>query len=100
MEERPIEQLTLRQLFTEASRQSRDVINHLEQGFLPKVYSLVKLLPKNASDSQLSEIEDVTVYNSAQNVLQSEQFTHQQHQNLEKLLTAIDAAANQLVNEG
>ncbi len=97
MGDRPVEQLTLRQMFTEAERHSRELIDHLEKGFLPKAHSVLKLVRGRASDLSVHEVEDVTVYHSADQLLQSEQFTQQLFQRLDKLFAAIGVSVNNIV---
>lgn len=97
MDDRPVEQLTLRQMFTEAERHSRELIDHLEKGFLPKAHSLLKLVRGGAADLTVDEVEDVTVYHSADQLLQSEQFTQKLYQRLDELFTAIRASVREIV---
>ena len=100
MADRPIEQLTLREKFTDAERLLRELIDHLEKGFLPKLYELQKLVRVSASQSADEPIEDLTVYTHAENVLESEQFTLKMYQRLHSLLESINADATLIVNEG
>ncbi len=98
MEDRPIEQLTLRQMFTEAERHSRELIDHLEKGFLPKSHELLKLVRGGTSDPALDEVQDVTVYHSAEQLQQSDEFTQNLYRRLEKLFAAIGESVNHIVD--
>lgn len=97
MAERPVEQLTLRQMFTEAQRHSRELIDHLEKGFLPKTHGLLKLVRGRAGDPTIEEVEDVTVYHAAEQLRLSEEFTAQLYARLNQLFTAIGTSVNEIV---
>lgn len=97
MSDRSAKNLTLRELFTAAERQSRELVTHLDLNFIPKVDTLAKLVrpPKNPED--LSRIADVTVRNQAAQVIDSEKYTAQLYGQLEDYVRAIDSAVNAII---
>jgi hypothetical protein len=98
---RPIEQLTLREMFTEAERLTRELIEHLDQGFLPKSHELARLVrPINGEPPGLNDLEDVTVRTQAARLLESEAFTEQVYAGLDEYSRAIDASVTRILTEG
>ena len=93
-----LDQLPLRELFTEAERLTRELIDHVDLGFLPKINNLNRLSQEDAGNYELPEIEDITIRNHASQVLESEQFTSQFYQETERYLLAIDRAVSKFLN--
>lgn len=92
MAERPLEQMPLRELFVHIEHQARDLAEHLELNFLPKLQALDESVqPKNENQ----EVRDITVRNRAAQVLESDKFTLQMLQKMHDCLNAIDAALRQ-----
>ena len=91
MVERSVEELTLRELFNDSQRLTRELIEHLDQGFLPKVRELTRLVRPAAGDPEYEHVEDITVRNHAARVLESEAFTQQLYIKVEQYYRAIDA---------
>ena len=96
---RPVEQLTLRELFIDAERLTRELIEHVEQGFLPKAHSLEKLVRVGLEENALDDVRDVTVRNRASELLESEKFTGELCERAEKYFAAIDASVNRILEE-
>lgn len=98
---RPIEQQTLREMFVDAERYTREIIEHLDQGFLPKSHELARLVrPINGEPPGLNELEDVTIRTQAARLLESEVFTEQVYENLNEYCRAIDANVSRILTEG
>lgn len=93
--ERPIESLPLRDLILGAQQFSRELEEHLEQGFLPKVEKLE--LSIRSSGQEKVPMTDVTVRRQVQEVLDSHQFADQLMTKVEKYLRAIDSSLHQNV---
>ena len=92
MSDRPLDQLPLRELFVHAEHQARDLAEHLELNFLPKLQALDETVhPK--SEEQVAR--DITVRNRAAQVLESDQFTQQLLQKMHDCLNAIDVRLRQ-----
>lgn len=67
--------LTLREKIHEAARKSRDMTEHLEQGFLPKVHALRKLTLPQDPAATTPPVADITIRHHAAEVLESEEYT-------------------------
>ncbi len=93
-----LDEIPLRELFTEAERLTRELIDHIDLGFLPKIKNLNRLCQEDAGNYELPEIEDITIRNHASQVLESEQFTAQFYQETERYLIAIDRAVSKFVD--
>lgn len=89
MSDRSLDQMPLRELFVHAEHQARDLAEHLDLNFLPKLQSLDELLhPKAGAE----EARDITVRNRATEVLESDKFTQQMLQKIHDGLNAIGDA--------
>ncbi|GAB4138079.1 MAG: hypothetical protein Tsb009_05990 [Planctomycetaceae bacterium] len=98
MADRPVDELTLREVFTEAERHSREMIDHLEKGFLPKSHSVLKLVRNEGTEPELGDVEDITIYNTAERLLKSEEFSEQIYSRLETLMIRIDSDITEIVS--
>jgi hypothetical protein len=88
MSERPYEQLSLRDLFTSAELLIREVVEHLEQSFLPKVHSVEEVVrPGTARDRE--EIADSTIRIRVGSLLESDDYTRILMNKLEQCLSTI-----------
>lgn len=85
--------LPLREKFTTAERLTRELIDHLEQGFLPKIKQLRRVCRKDESDG----ITDKTVRYECTRLLKSDAFTHELTGDLNDLLTGIAAEMEPIV---
>lgn len=80
-----VSQLALRDKFTSAERLTRELIDHLEQGFLPRIQQLRRVCRKDEDDG----VTDKTVRDECTQVLDSDQFTQKLAGELQELLDAI-----------
>lgn len=87
---RPIEQLTLVDMFKESDQVARAIMDHIERGFLPKVRDLERLVRPNPDAPGPSDVTNVRVRNYAASVIASDDFTHEQSRLLDEYLEAID----------
>ncbi len=94
-----VEHLPLRELFTDAERLTRELIDHIERGFLPKCGRLNELCQSIPAELGPDDIEDITIRNHAAQVLESEQFTQQFYENTENYLFAINRAVGKITGE-
>ena len=97
---RPVEGLTLREKCRDANRVVRELIDHLEQGFLPKVGSLRKVARARSQSFDPSQVRDVTIRSQAAAILDAEQYTIKLDEEAKQLFTAIAAEVEHLVNTG
>lgn len=89
MSDRPLDQMPLRELFVHAEHQARDLAEHLDLNFLPKLQSLDELLHPKAG---AGVARDITVRNRAADVLESDNFTQQMLQKIHDGLNSIGDA--------
>ncbi|MGE3315282.1 MAG: hypothetical protein AB7O26_09210 [Planctomycetaceae bacterium] len=98
---RPIQQQTLREMFVDAERLTRELIEHLDQGFLPKSHELERLVrPINGEPPGLNDLEDVTVRTQVARLLESDTFTDQVYESLNQYCVAIDNSTTRILTEG
>jgi hypothetical protein len=95
--ERPIEQMTLREMFTDAERLTRDLIEHLDQGFSPRAHQLLRLVRPTETEAFSSNIEDVTVRGHSARLLESEDFAEEIYGKLARYCTTIDENVSRIV---
>lgn len=95
MADRPLDQMPLRELFVHAEHQARDLAEHLDLNFLPKLQALDELVHKKGEGE---EARDISVRNRASDVLESNQFTQQMLQKIHDCLNAIDAGLRRRAN--
>lgn len=101
MAERSIERMTLREKFTEAERLTRELTEHLDRGFIPKVGEVARLIrPIADHPERASDVEDITVRNYAAEVLEREDFTRRVYDKLSEYCGAIQQDVSRIVNEG
>lgn len=97
---RSIEGMTLRDKCREANRLVRELIDHLDQGFLPKVQELQKAARGREPKYDPAQIRDVTIRTHAAAILEAEQYTIKLDEEARLLFTAIDREVDQMVNTG
>lgn len=85
---RPIEQLTLRELFTQTERLTRELIEHLEQGVLPKIQTLEQLV----NEKDFDQVNDMTIRNQAASVLQADEYSRVLSHKMDEHLQGIELA--------
>jgi hypothetical protein len=96
MPERPVEQLTLRQKFIDSDRLTRELIEHLEQGFIPKANSLGKTAKSGLEENPLEPVRDLTVRTRASELLESEKFTDQLYEKMARYFEGIERDCTQI----
>ena len=97
MAERPPSEMTLREMLTDAERLTRELIEHLDQGFIPKLHTLRKMVRPTVSGGVDAEVEDISVRDTAVRVLKSEEYTEELYQKLKQYYTAIDEAVSRII---
>ncbi|MCC7423989.1 MAG: hypothetical protein IT428_27305 [Planctomycetaceae bacterium] len=100
MQERPVDQYTVREMFTEAERLARELSDHLEKGFVPKVGALARIVrpPKAGEESPL--IEDGVVRTHSAQVLESDQFTEKLYDRLHSFCEAVEKNMDRIISGG
>lgn len=92
--------LTLRDKCREANRVIRELADHLDQAFLPKVRSLRKLARGKEQGYDPTLVRDVTIRSQASALLEAEQYTIRLDEESKQFFTAIAAEVDQLVTTG
>ena len=96
----PIENLTLREKLRDAAHSVRELIEHLEMGFVPKVHELRKLCRQHDPTSDAAPVADSTVRSHVHTVIESDRFTAGLVENLEKYLNSIQKDVANVVSRG
>lgn len=97
---RSIDGKTLREKCRDANRVVREMIDHLENGVLPKLHSLKKLARSREQAFDPSSVRDVTIRTHAAAILDAEQYSIQLDDECKLLLSSIAKEVEQLVNTG
>lgn len=95
-----LNQMTLRNKIHEAERRSHELIEHLEQAFVPKVHDLRKLTRPQEPGSEAPPVADVTIRHQAAAVLESDQYTESLDVEATALFEAIASEVDQLATRG
>lgn len=95
-----IDQLTLREKLRDAARITRELIEHLELGFVPKVHELRKLSRQHDPASGLPPVADVTIRSYVSGVLESDRFTAGLNDSLENYLHSIRKDVSDVISRG
>ena len=93
--DQPLDQLTVREMFTDLERLLHEMIEHLDRGFIPKVQHLRDLV--RHSQTNLDELQDLTLRTHTADLLKNEDFTNELSRKIEQYLIAIDTAVTQIV---
>ena len=86
--------MTLRQKLTEADKLTRELMDHLERGFIPKVHNL-RRVTRHGSEVENEAITDLTVRSTADLVMDSATFATDVARGLEQFLSSIHAELKQ-----
>jgi hypothetical protein len=90
VDDRPIEQLTLRELFGNAESLLRELNEHLEQAFRPRIRAVDEVVRSFANPADRDEIADSTVRSRMAALIGSDDFSQTLISRLERLLRAIE----------
>lgn len=91
---------TLREKCRDANRVVREIIDHLENGVLPKIHNLRKLVRPREQGFDPSSVRDVTIRTHAAAILEAEQYSIKLDEESKALLTAIANEVEHIVNTG
>jgi len=95
-----IDHLTLREKLRDAARSVRELIEHVEHGFVPKVHELRKLTRQHDPASGTPPVADVTIRSYVSAVLESDRFTVGLNESLENYLNSIQKDVSEVVSRG
>jgi hypothetical protein len=88
-----VNSLPLREKFTAAERLTRELIDHLDKGFLPKIKVLRRVCRKDES----SGVTDKSVRHECTQLFRSEDFADQLVSDLSELLDGIETEMQVMV---
>ena len=92
-----IQNQTLRERLTEAERLTRELADHVNQGFLPKLSELRRVVKHQEGRPSQDEATDTTVRTYADGVFESDDFTQQLYDKLAAYLNSIDSEVRRMV---
>lgn len=98
MAERPIEQLTLREIFTNAESLIRDLQDHLQNSFQPKSRAVEDLVRSHNIASERDAIADSTVRHHVAEMLGSDDYSETLIRKLDQYLAAIEERAREAIH--
>jgi hypothetical protein len=92
-----LDNMTLREKMIEADKLVRELMHHLEHGFVPKAHRLRRVARHGADPSEQEHVTDLTIRSTVDDVLQSDEFTRNVAHQLMQFLTAIDRDVRKLL---
>jgi hypothetical protein len=92
-----IESMTLQEKVKKTEQLMRELIEHLDLGFSPKLKKLQKISRVGKSQSQLEEIGDLTIRTHVALVLESEKFSQELFAKLTLYTSAIESDMDQVL---
>ena len=92
-----IESMTLQEKVKRTEQLLRELIDHLDLGFSPKLKKLQKISRVGKSRSQLEEIGDLTIRTHVSQVLDSEKFSQALFEKLSLYTSAIEEDMKQVL---
>ena len=98
MAERPIEQLTLREMFTNAESLVRDLEDHLQKSFHPKSRAVVELVRSHNIPSERDAIPDSTIRQQVAELHSSDDYSETLIKELDQYLTAIEDRSREAIS--
>lgn len=97
---RSLNEMTLREKCRDASRLVKELADHLERGFLPKVHTLYKLSRPHSAQFDATSVRDVTIRTQAAAVLEADLYSTKLDEEVRQLFAAIGTEVDHLVNTG
>jgi len=97
--ERPFDQLTLREQFTHCDHLLRELVDHLEQSFLPKIQKLDESVQPLTNPSDPNAVPNFTIRNQVAAILSSDDFAQALHKKLQEYLKVIEQSAGRALGE-
>ena len=83
-------------MLADAEQLTRELIEHLDQDFIPKAHALRKLVRPTVGSSVDDEVEDISVRDTALRTLKSEEFTADLYKKISQYCAAIDDAVSRI----
>ena len=98
MAERPLDSLSPREKFSEATRNTRELIEHLEQAVLPKTQDFRRITRWDENES--SEMSDMTVRKAAEELIRRDDYTRKLCERLIPLLASMSKDLKNITEVG
>ena len=98
MPERPIAQLTLRDIFSETEWLIRELNEHLKQSFHPKARALGEMVRSYKVPDERNQIADNAVRIQAAAVIASDDYSQTLIQKLDRYLTAVEERSQEALS--
>lgn len=92
------ESLTLRDQLNGADRLTREIMDHLERAFVPQAHELRRVTRVTGGDDATGQLEDVTLRNQIDNLLESDAYTKEMSERLRAYLASIGKEVGKIVN--
>jgi len=99
MADRAIDQMTIREVLSATELLVRELSEHLQQSFLPKVKELHRSVRSYAKPDERALIADSTVRIQSKHVLESDAFSQKLFAKLQQHLVACDGGADRAESE-
>jgi len=99
VDEQPAKQRTLRELVKETEFVGRELADHLERNFVPRVERLSRLIRPQPGGKIDEEVESRSVHTHVDNVLESYQFTHKVLEQFHFLIQSLDESLTRVIDE-
>ena len=96
MAEAPLTEMTLREMLADAEQLTRELIEHLDQNFIPKAHALGKLVRPTVGSNVDEPVEDISVRDTAIRSLESGGFTEELYEKISQYCAAIDEAVSSI----
>ncbi|HEY3965338.1 MAG TPA: hypothetical protein VGM05_12355 [Planctomycetaceae bacterium] len=97
MAERPIEQLTLREMFTNAELLIRDLEDHLRNSFHPKSRAAEDAVRSHNIPAERDEIPDSAIRHHVAALFGSNDYSESLFKNLDNYLAAIEKRSQEAI---
>jgi hypothetical protein len=94
---RPIEQLTLREMFTSAESLIRDLVEHLDKSFHPRLRALGELVRSPHIPDERDAIPDSSVRTHVSTLLSSDDYSQAFFEKLDRYLQAIEDRSREAI---
>lgn len=86
-----LDNLTLREKLRNVEKLTRELSDHLEKGFIPKLHALRRLSRRGSDPDQRESVSDIAVRESVSTVLKSDAYARELSDNTRRYLRSIQA---------
>lgn len=93
-----LETQPLRERFREAERLTRELIQHLEHGFLPKAGEVREMVRRGSRQEEMANVADHSIRTSVDAAVTSHEYTLDVVRRLERYLRSIDSEVKEILS--